>query len=549
MTRRIPSHLGMLLLVLIVAAAWRIWNLDYGLPSMHDADEPMFMLRGLNMIDQRSLNPGWFGHPGTVTLYTILLVEVAVAGVSMLGGNYSSIDAYGTAIFSDPTPLVLTTRVVFMLFGLATIVLTYRIGARLYGVWAGVIAALFLAFDPLHIAMSQVIRTDVQATMFMLCAMWFSLRFHDHGQPRHAILAALFVGMACATKWPAALIGVVPVGCAVLYAQANSWPVYRLFRVTALIAAVSVVGLLVASPYLLPEWRTVLENVGGEARPFHPGSTGQGLWRNLGWYLSDALAPAVGVMGLLLAAIGAAVALRTSRVGTLCMVLFPLLFLVVMSTQSLRWARWIVPLLPMLSILMALAVVTIARQTKALVGREVAYRFAASVGAILVVAVVVPMGVTAAGESRERGSETRTLAAQWAKQNVPVSSSVLIEYFGFDLVRQPWKLLFPGGGLGCIEPMAILRGKLDVERTDAWRGDRSVVDLGNIAPADLPSCLTADYAILTNYDRYRANPADYPAEIANYRRIFASGEVVATFEPETGVHGGPHIWIVRLHHR
>ena len=55
---------ALLVLILLAAAALRLHGVDFGLPALNDADEPLFVMNALDMLRKGTLNPGWFGHPG-----------------------------------------------------------------------------------------------------------------------------------------------------------------------------------------------------------------------------------------------------------------------------------------------------------------------------------------------------------------------------------------------------------------------------------------------------------------------------------------------------
>jgi hypothetical protein len=66
-----------------------------------------------------------------------------------------------------------------------------------------------------------------------------------------------------------------------------------------------------------------------------------------------------------------------------------------------------------------------------------------------------------------------------------------------------------------------------------------------MAPQRSDTC-AADYAILSQYDRYRAERDRFPAEYNAYVRLIDGGEILATFEHAPGMADGPTIRIVRL---
>ncbi|MDQ9782783.1 hypothetical protein, partial [Serratia marcescens] len=111
-----------------------------------------------------SLNPGWFGHPGTTTLYCLALVSLGVGGLGIATGRFADSQALMAAVYADPGILFLPARLFIVACGIACVWLTWSLGKRLGGPRLGLIAAAFLAVNAVHIEYSQIIRTDVQAT-------------------------------------------------------------------------------------------------------------------------------------------------------------------------------------------------------------------------------------------------------------------------------------------------------------------------------------------------------------------------------------------------
>ena len=121
-------------------------------------------------------------------------------------------------------------------------------------------------------------------------------------------------------------------------------------------------------------------------------------------------------------------------------------------------------------------------------------------------------------QSRERLNDTRQQASRWVRAHVPPGKSVLLEHFGFDLVRQPNPFLFPLGAAGCRDAMSLITGKLTYATVDVLRQSRSNIDIGTITPGKLETC-RADYVITTQFDRYTAEKQRFPSEYAQYRML------------------------------
>ncbi len=527
--------------ILLAALALRLYGVSFGLPALYDPDEPTFVLLALRMLHDRTLDPGWFGHPGTTTIASLALIDLIVLAAGTITGRFADTAAFGRTVYADPTLVFLPGRLFIVLCGLLCVLLTFAVGARLFDRRVGLLAAALLAIDPLHVRYSQIIRTDVHATVFMLLCVLCSIGIARRGRLIDMAGAAVCVGLACATKWPAAAIGVCPLAAGLLRIADHPEETGKQLRHLLFGAVLAPVSLVLASPYLLLDYRTLLANLHGEARPEHLGATGGGPLRNAGWYVAQPLRGALGLPGLVLAGAGAVLAGWRSRLALATIVAPAALFFAVIAVQALIWARWVLPLLPFAAILIAWSIAGLAGLARRRFGR----RAGALAGALLALAVAAPMLLTVRADAIERLHDTRGLASGWAIRHIPAGSTVVVEQISFDLVGQPWRLLLPAGDAGCIDAARTIRGQASYARISGWRGKRSVLSLGTVAPRAFATC-RADYAILSNYDRYRADAARFPAELAVYEKLMASGTQMAMFAPSPGRTGGPVIRIVRL---
>lgn len=524
-----------LLLILLVAAAIRVHGVGFGLPALNDPDEPLFMMTALDMLRSGNPNPGWFGHPATLTFYAIALVMVAVAAIGILTGRFADTDAFVAAAYADPSILFLPARLFFVACGVLCVWLTWRLGRRLGGPRLGLIAAAVLAVNSVHVEYSQLIRTDVQMTVFVLLATLASLNILQRGRLRDHVLAGIFVGLGVATKWPAALIVMSPVAAAL----AHGLPQRRVLRPLALLAGSAAVTLFAVSPFLLLDYATVAQNLGGEARPMHPGATGGSFLDNLSWYVRGPLLESFGITGLVAALAGSVLALRDRR-ALIAVLPGVAAFCVVIATRSLVWERWIVPLLPFLALAIAAAVCAL--------GNWLRVRFRQPVTGFELVAaalLLVPMTAATSAGQAERATDTRQSAADWIKANAPRGSTVLVEHAAFDLLQAGWELRFPLGSAGCVDAKALLAGRIRYSRVETLRSGRAVVDIGHVDRDQLASC-RADYAIFTHYQVYKDERQRFAVQRDAYRAIATGGRLRAVIRPQPGVRGGPIVHIVEL---
>ena len=76
----------------------------------------------------------------------------------------------------DSGPHFLIARLLVVGLALISVYLVYRLGKEAYGAWTGVLAALFLAVEPLHAKYSHMAVTDVPAVTLSLLALLALLR-------------------------------------------------------------------------------------------------------------------------------------------------------------------------------------------------------------------------------------------------------------------------------------------------------------------------------------------------------------------------------------
>jgi hypothetical protein len=527
----------MIAALLAVALALRCVHLGFGLPAFYDPDEPHFVLKAYELLDGRTLNPQWFGHPGTTTIYLLAIIDVLVVVAGLSTGRFANLDAFAAAVYADPGLIMLPSRFAMACIGTATVLLLFLVSGRVADRWTALLAAALLALNSLHISWSQVIRTDIHSSVFMLGSLYFALRMAERLQLRHVAYAGLLAGFAMATKWPGGTVLIAAAGA--ILCHARSAPYSTLASAAALLVGATMAGLFLGSPYVFLDWPTVLANVGGEVVSGHLGHSGRGFAGNLLFYLGE-LQWSMGWVGLLLFFAGL---LLLARRATARFTIIPtlLLSLGLIAVQPQIWSRWLTPMLPLICLCVAVATTAAIRFIMA----KVANRMKVLAPAAFVAAVVTPSVVGAIGAIRERGNDTRDLAAAWAKQNIPAGSKVLVEHLALDLRSEPWTILFPLGQAGCIDGRAALTKGVSSQQVKQSRGASAIVDIGSLPPTKLPTC-AADYAIFTYFDLYLAEEKGYPAEVRSYRSLLGSGRTVALFRPERGRAAGPVTRIVAI---
>src|SRR5437868_6505920 len=77
--------------ILGLAVVLRLYQIGFGLPGLYDPDEPLFIVMGAGLLTRGTLNPHWFGHPGSTTIYLTALIQALVFLTGWLSGRFATV--------------------------------------------------------------------------------------------------------------------------------------------------------------------------------------------------------------------------------------------------------------------------------------------------------------------------------------------------------------------------------------------------------------------------------------------------------------------------
>ena len=279
-----------LALIVLGALALRVWGVRGGLPYVDHPDEPNPISYVVRMLRTGDLNPHFFQKP---TLYVYLLLGVLSVHyrLGLQSGLYSALDQMTVTahIYTTIPGFFLWGRLLTVALGGLTVAGVYLLGRRVWGIGAGLIAALFLAVAQFHIQHSQYVTTDVASGLFVLLSFIFAVAIAREGRNpdvgrgwRDYLLAGLLAGMAASTKYNAGLI-VLPIATA----HGLCWGRRSLVRGARLAgaAAAALLGFVLGTPYALLSWREFVKGLVGQVAAYNDGSQGdiRGAWNVRGY--------------------------------------------------------------------------------------------------------------------------------------------------------------------------------------------------------------------------------------------------------------------------
>ncbi len=221
--------LGIMLLLLLIAAALHSTSLLHQLPLRFNPDEPNIW-RYVNHI--RTTGTFFNFYPPLRLLdlsWQFLMLDVISGGTS-----------------SQQTQFVFG-RISTFFYTVLLLAVTYRAGATLYGRAAGVAAAVFLLAQPQVVSLTKVFKVDNFAWVMGMLTLAIVFSAVCSGD-RRLLVVAFIAGVAAGlAKYTMSVVLLAPGLVLIIWVPRQNWLRYSLM-VAAVIAAFVVLGLLVSPP-------------------------------------------------------------------------------------------------------------------------------------------------------------------------------------------------------------------------------------------------------------------------------------------------------------
>jgi 4-amino-4-deoxy-L-arabinose transferase-like glycosyltransferase len=240
----------LLALLLVWSCALRLWDGSRRLQSGRYYDE-RFTFRNISaVLRDHSLQPR---HAFYLSLSYLPQCAVLAASEGLArASGVAALSVFGpTADGYSPTAYRIC-RGLNTLFGLLSLYLLYRVGARLFNRWVGLLAAAVLAAFPRHVLASSEIKPDILVILLVVSTFLWTLRAAFAPSLRRYLLVGVGVGLAVSAKYTG-IAAALPITAAVLF-DFDGWRNRRrwLRRWLWLLAAglTSVAVFVALNPYL-----------------------------------------------------------------------------------------------------------------------------------------------------------------------------------------------------------------------------------------------------------------------------------------------------------
>ncbi len=414
---------GAVVLITAIGAGLRLYAIGHGLPYQYVPDESTMVGGALRMGASRSLRPSTFIYPALL-MYLFAIEYALLLVVGLLTRTFSSVAQFQQFAFTDPTLFYLLPRLAIALIGTATIPMAYLLGKRLYGRWAGVVAAALIATSVMHVQMSHEARHWVPVGFLTLVVLWVSLDLSEKGRRKDYLLSGLLVGVTAATSFNGFLLMILPIVAHLVHLKKRGPSILdprgHIPMLMALVLAPTVFFAL--NPYILLEFNRFMafqssgdSSIGGQIRGHYGNYFQQFLQKQgFGFFAEATLAyePAITILGIL----GAVAALRRSRSSSLVVLSYPLFHYFMFSTTAPSLEqRYMLPAVVVLALPAGLAASKIGEWLHTRLGGQTIAGLAVGVLGLMSIALVSLPSLRYDWLLSQ--TDTRTLAKEWIESN------------------------------------------------------------------------------------------------------------------------------------
>jgi hypothetical protein len=489
------------LVAILAAGFWlRLSGISSGLPQSYVADEYDYVHSTVTMIKRGELNPHWWFYP-TLNTYLNMGTYTAVYLAGTASGRWRNVNEITVE------DMLYWGRFVAVVFGTGTILLTFFLGWRLFGERVGLVASALLAVFPSAVVQSQINKPDGMLAFMTTLSVLASVVYFQKGGAKLAVVNGLAIGLAMGTKYNGVLV-VLPFLVAVALRHGR-----RFLVEPDLYAGVtgSMVAFFATSPFLIADFARFLDHI---AEPLYTyavagkeGGTGVDNWYHHARY---AAIFGTGILALVSAFGGLALALYRLDARLAVALAFPVIYASVASSQMVNWAGLIIPVYPFIAILAAYGIDEAAMATSH--WRRAEWLEPILLAAMLVLVLWFPTRTSILHDREANLPDTGNVARKWINETFEPGTHFVAERHTPVPDRERFRV--------SQEARAIRKSVAD------YRSEG------------------VEYIIVSSqiYDRY--GPEDRVTRA--YQRLFELCPTVAEFEPVEGKLQGPTIRVLRI---
>lgn len=415
-----PATVWILCGILAIGTAARLWGIAFGLPHPMSRPDEGGIIAVAGGFRWGDFNPHTFRYPALF----YLIVAGALTALPICERILHRIAPFHFAplpgeIYATTTTNYLTARWLSATAGITSILVVFRIAARLFGRPSALAAAAFLSLSFLHVRDSHFGVTDVPMTLIVLVAFLYVVRLSESDRRTDLVMAGLTSGLATSTKYNAALVALPALFAIFAYSPATRPLGGRAARAAAFVVLMTA-AFLITSPYTLLDFEHFYADFTDEARHL---AQGHRVVLVSGWiHHVTTLRYGLGIPLLCVGVIGLCGVVATNVRKGLLVGLFPIAYYVAIGTGYNVFARYMLPIVPFLCLTAGYATAEGASRVASWLKRP---RWASGFVVVGVVALSWPsVRSVIAFDSLMARTDSRMVARSWIEQRFPPGTTI-----------------------------------------------------------------------------------------------------------------------------
>ncbi len=403
----IRSTPGVLTIIFSIGYLLRIMAVQFGLPHLYHADEPIVVNHAL-AYGSWDFNPHFFRIPPFASYLLFCIYGLAFL-VGKIIGHFPSLEAFEFSFYRDPSLLYFLGRLALgVIPGTFSIYTLYRLMDRHDLRIKAIMASFFFSVCYLHVKDSHYIYSDILLIWALLGA-WFpfwNLASRPSSRQDH-LIAGLFVGLATAIKYNGIVL-VIPY----LYLASRGWRrADYLFRNLIRFSVAAFFMYAGLNPYSILDSSFFLEDILREAMA-HQGGTP--FFHHLFYSLREGMGTPLWCLSL----VGLFQAVRRRSTRSFSMAIFVMAYYVILWRSGQAYERYVLPILPFLLILAAHALWNI-------LSRILRLKTWILITSLLLVSLP-SLARCILWDRIMLAEDTRTEAGDWIESHIPKDSRIVL---------------------------------------------------------------------------------------------------------------------------
>jgi 4-amino-4-deoxy-L-arabinose transferase-like glycosyltransferase len=395
-------------IILIFGFLLRIIGINFGLPLLTHADEPIVVNHAL-AYGGGDFNPHFFKIPPLVSYFLFFIYGIYFL-VGKIFGIFADSYDYLEQFLLNPSWWYIIGRLFVGVFpGALSIYSLYLLAKRTFDKNIASMSALFFSFSFIHILHSHYIYLDIPLVLAVIWTAILSLRLYKAPTTKNYIIAGFLVGICSAVKYNGLLASVFVIFAHFLGKEKRNFfkPLLSVFFF--------ILSFFIFNPFAFLDFSFFKRELFLQAKA----ETFVG-W---GYHLKNSLVEGVGIFMLLFASLGIILSLYKEKKKSLILFSFPLIFFIGLGIFSQYHERYVLPVVPFLCIYAAYFLCKISLKNAC---------FNTFLKGILILLVILPNLVKSLWlDYISLRKDTRLLTKEWIEKNIPQNSKIALDHSFF----------------------------------------------------------------------------------------------------------------------